>query len=85
MAVARTLQLVDPDEPAGGDRVEIARDPEARPGEVDQEGNAVGPADERVGVKGNMVAEEDGIVLVDEGLHERVVGESSLERAVRED
>lgn len=85
VAEARALQLVDPDEPAGRDRVEIARDPEARPGDVDQERDAVGPADERVGVKGNVRAEEDGVVLVDEGLHERVVWEASLERAVRED
>lgn len=56
VADAGALQLVEPGESAGRDRVELALDPVARPGEVDKVGDSVGSANERVGVLGGVGA-----------------------------
>lgn len=52
---------------------------------VDEEGDAVGTADEGEWQVGRVSAYVDGVSGVDQTLHERVIGEATLECAIRED
>lgn len=80
------LEVVDSGQPEVRYPVELAVDPvAARPGEVEEEGDSVGSTDEREFVDGEVLAEVDGVVRRDEILHEVMVGEASLQRAVGED
>lgn len=80
------LEVIDSCQPEVGHPVEFAVYPVAtRPGEVEEEGDSVGSTDEREFVDGEVLAEVDGVVRRDQMLHEVVVGEASLQRAVGED
>lgn len=78
MAVAGTLELVHEAEAAGGDGVELARDAVAGAWKVDEEGDAVGAADEGELGGGAANGDEGSVAGGDEVLYEDVVGEASL-------
>ncbi|GMN44147.1 hypothetical protein TIFTF001_013347 [Ficus carica] len=79
VAAGGSLQDVETGESGGGDAVELADDAVvAGAWEVEEEGDAVGPAHQRVVEGGPVAAEEDGVSGGDELLHEAVVGEPSL-------
>lgn len=78
------LQLVEAVEPARRDGVELAGDAVSGAGEVEEEGDAVGPADEREARRGGGGAHEGGVAVPGQVLEEAVVGEAPLQRAVRE-
>lgn len=79
VAAGGSLQDVEAGEAGGGDAVELADDAVvAGAWEVEEEGDAVGPAHQRVVEGGPVAAEEDGVSGGDELLHEAVVGEPSL-------
>lgn len=69
MPDGEALEVVEAGEAAGGDGVELAADTVVLAGEVDKVGDAVGPADERVGLEGEMGSEENGVVAGDEVVH----------------
>lgn len=79
VAAGGSLQDVEAGEAGGGDAVELADHAVvAGAWEVEEEGDAVGPAHQRVVEGGPVAAEEDGVSGGDELLHEAVVGEPSL-------
>lgn len=85
MAFGGALEEIEAGEGGGGDGVELAEDAVvAGAGEVEEEGNAVGPADKGVIEGRAVVAEEDGVSGGDEVLHQGVVRETFLQRSVRE-
>lgn len=85
VAAGDALQVVEAGEGAGGDGVELAGGGVAGAGEVEEEGDAVGSADEGVGLGGGAGADEGGVAGADQVLEQPVVGEAALERAVGED
>ena len=85
VADGEALEAVEAGQPGTRDLVELAPDPAARPGEGDEVGDAVGPADQGVWPDGDPGAEECGVVSGDEVAHERVVVEAPLEGSVGED
>lgn len=84
MAAGGSLQLVHSGEAAGGDGIQLAQDAVTRPWNVEEEGDAVGPADERVVGGGAVGSDEGGVAGAHEVLEKRVVGEASLQGSVRE-
>lgn len=60
VADRHALELVEGSQASARDGVELATDPVAPPGEVDQVRTAL--AEERVGLEGDIVSEENGVV-----------------------
>lgn len=59
---AEPLEFVEPGQGPTRNRVELASDPVARPGLVDEEGDAEGPANQGEGLNGTEGAEEYCVV-----------------------
>uniref|UniRef100_A0A8R7Q959 Uncharacterized protein n=1 Tax=Triticum urartu TaxID=4572 RepID=A0A8R7Q959_TRIUA len=80
------LQLVQPGEAVRRDGVELPADALAAvlAGQVEEEGDAVGPADEREGFGRRGGGHEGRVPRARQVLQQAVVGEAPLQRAVRE-
>lgn len=86
VALLHALQLVESGESLhGGYRVELSPDSVTRTGEIDQEGDAVGPAHQWESFDGGAGPQIGGAARSEQVADQRVVGETPLERAVDED
>lgn len=61
MAAGGAFELVHPGEAVGGDGVELAGDGVAGAGDVEEERDPVGPADEGEALRGGVGASENGV------------------------
>ena len=59
-------------------------DPMTRPGNVEEEGDLVGPTDQRIFGGGAVGSDEGGVAGANEVLEKGVVGEASLQGSVGE-
>lgn len=85
VAPGEPLQFIHPGDPLGGDCVQLPGDALTAAGEVEEEGDAVGSADEGETVESPAGANECRVTGGHKILHEDVVGETLLEGAVHED
>eukprot|EP00268_Persea_americana_P025229 TRINITY_DN24591_c0_g1_i1.p3 TRINITY_DN24591_c0_g1~~TRINITY_DN24591_c0_g1_i1.p3 ORF type:complete len:150 (-),score=30.02 TRINITY_DN24591_c0_g1_i1:3493-3942(-) len=85
VASFRALQLVHVGQGVARNGIELAPDVVTLAGEIDEERDLVGAADEGVLVCGAVDAEGMGVARLDQVLKEWVVGEAFLEGAVGED
>lgn len=85
VATRGALQLVHSGQSPKRHGVELAAHALAAPGEIEEEGDPVGPADEREFLCCAVAAHQGRVSGSHQLLHQRVVGETPLQGPVRED